>query len=126
VDKKVGWYFTDLDVVPGRSEVRSVANFVFKAVVGDNTAERRHTEERIYESRPGGKLLSFVIKDEGDGGNQVLTGKVTPTGLSVKRHRPGQQDETFTLPPVQETVEDADQLAKVLVMAGRGKLLAQN
>jgi transglutaminase superfamily protein len=121
VDKKVGWYFTDLQRVPGRSEIRSVVNFVFKAVVGNNTAERRHQEERIYESLPGGRLLSFVIKDEGDGGNQVLTGKVTPTGFSVKRHRPGQADETFTIPPVQETVEDADQLRVALL---RGKELS--
>ncbi|HVP61101.1 MAG TPA: transglutaminase domain-containing protein [Myxococcaceae bacterium] len=118
VNKKVGWYFTDLESVPGRPEVRSVADFVFKAVVGNNTAERRHHEERLYESRPGGKLLSFVIKDEGDGGNQVLTGKATPTGFSVKRHRPGQADDTFTLAPIQETVEDADQLRVALL---RGK-----
>ncbi len=121
VDKKVGWYFTDLEAVPGKPEVRSVADFVFKAVVGNNTAERRHHEERIYESKPGGKLLSFVIKDEGDGGNQVLTGKATPTGFSVKRHRPGQADDTFTLPPVKETVEDADQLRVALL---RGKELS--
>ena len=118
VDKKVGWYFTDLDVVPGKPEVRSVADFVFRAKVGNNTAERRHHEERIYDSRPGGKLLSFVIKDEGDGGNQVLIGKATPTGFVVKRQRPGQSEETFTLPPVQETVEDADQLRVALL---RGK-----
>lgn len=121
VDKKVGWYFTDLQPVRGRPEVRSVADFVFKAVVGSNTAERRHHEERIYESRPKGRLLSFVIKDEGDGGNQLLTGKATPTGFTVKRHRPGQADDTFTLPPVQETVEDADQLRVALL---RGKELS--
>ncbi len=118
VDKKVGWYFTDLDAVPGRPEVRSVANFVFKAKVGDNIAERKHHEERIYEAWPGGRLLSFVIRDEGDGGDQVLTGKVTPTGFAVKRHRPGQADDTFTLPAVKETVEDADQLRVALL---RGK-----
>lgn len=118
VDKKVGWYFTDLTPVPGKPEVRSIADFVFRAKVGNNTAERRHHEERIYESRPRGKLLSFVIKDEGDGGNQVLLGKATPTGFTVKRQRPGQTDETFTLPPVEETVEDADQLRVALL---RGK-----
>jgi hypothetical protein len=118
VDKKVGWFFTDLAPVPGKNEVRAVADFVFKAVVGNNTAERRHHEERIYESRPGGKLLSFLIKDEGDGGNQVLTGKATPSGFVVKRHRPGQTDDTFTLPGIQETVEDADQLRVALL---RGK-----
>jgi transglutaminase-like putative cysteine protease len=118
VDKKVGWYFTDLDLVPGKPEVRSVADFVFRAKVGNNTAERRHHEERIYESKPRGKLLSFVIKDVGDGGNQVLVGKVTPTGFTVKRERPGQADDTFTLPPLEETVEDADQLRVALL---RGK-----
>jgi len=118
VDKKVGWYFTDLDPVPGKAEVRSVADFVFRAKVGNNTAERRHHEERIYESKPRGKLLSFIIKDEGDGGNQVLVGKATPTGFMVKRQRPGQADDTFTLPPVEETVEDADQLRVALL---RGK-----
>ena len=118
VDKKVGWYFTDLELLRGGSEVRSVADFVFKAVVGNNTAERRHQEERIYEARPGGRLLSFVIKDEGDGGNQVLTGTATPKGFSVKRRRPGHAEETFTLPPVTETVEDADQLRVALL---RGK-----
>ena len=117
VDKKVGWYFTDLQPVPGRPEVRSVADFVFKAKVGDNIAERKHREERIYEARPGGKLLSFSIKDEGDGGNQVLTGKATPTGFTVKRHRPGQADDTFNLSAVEETVEDADQLRVAILRA---------
>jgi transglutaminase-like putative cysteine protease len=115
VDRKVGWFFTDLKVVPGRPEVRAVNDFVFKAVVGNNTAERRHHEERTYQSRPGGRLLSFVIRDEGDGGNQTLTGHSTSQGFSVQRHRPGQADETFTLPAVKETVEDADQLRVALL-----------
>jgi hypothetical protein len=118
VDKKVGWLFSDLTQVPGKNEVRAVADFVFKAVVGNNVAERRHHEERIYESRPGGALVSFLIKDEGDGGNQVLTGKATPSGFVVKRHRPGQADDIFTLPAIRETVEDADQLRVALL---RGK-----
>jgi transglutaminase-like putative cysteine protease len=115
VDKKVGWFFTDLVAIPGRPEVKSVAELAFKAVVGNNTADRRHRETRIYESRPGGRLLSFVISDEGDGGNQVLTGKATAKGFLVKRRRPGQADETFTLPKVEETVEDADQLRVALL-----------
>lgn len=141
VDKKVGWYFTDLTPVPGKPQVRSVADFVFRAMVGNNIAERRHHEERIYESKPRGKLLSFVIKDVGDGGNQVLTGKAIPrspmvwlgwrpvsrwtlggspppAGFVVKRQRPGQADDSFTLPPVEETVEDSDQLRVALL---RGK-----
>jgi transglutaminase-like putative cysteine protease len=118
VDKKVGWFFTDLVPVPGRPEVKAVNDFLFKAVVGNNTAERRHREERVYESKAGGKLLSFVIRDEGDGGNQVLHGRATAAGFTVERKRPGQADETFSIPAVAETVEDADQLRVALL---RGK-----
>ena len=48
----------------------------------------------------------------------MLVGKATPTGFTVKRQRPGQMDDTFTLPPVEETVEDTDQLRVALL---RGK-----
>ena len=118
MNKKLGWFFSDLRKVPGRAQVRSVGDLVFKAKVGSNTSERRHYEERIYESRPEGRLLSFVVKDEGDGGNQVLSGKATADGLRVIRQRPGYPDETLTLPPTHETVEDADQLRVALL---RGK-----
>ena len=121
LDKKVGWFFSDLQPVPGRPEARAIADFVFKAVVGNNTAERRHHEERVYEARPGGKLLSFLIKDQGDGGNQVLTGRATPTGFTVRRQRPDQADDTFTLPPLKETIEDADQIRVALL---RGKKIS--
>ena len=111
VDKKVGWLFTDLTLVPGKSErARFVQELVFKAVAGETAVERHHREERIYDARPGGRLLSFVIEDHGDGGTQVLSGKATPKGIEVLRRRPGHADETLTLPATTETVEDADQV----------------
>jgi transglutaminase-like putative cysteine protease len=111
VDKKVGWLFTDLTLVPGKPErARFVQELVFKAVAGEATVERHHREERLYEARPGGRLLSFVVEDHGDGGNQTLTGKATAQGIEVLRRRPGHADETLTLPATAETVEDADQV----------------
>jgi transglutaminase-like putative cysteine protease len=111
VDKKVGWLFSDLGLVPGKSDrARFVQELVFKAVAGETAVERHHREERIYDARPGGHLLSFVIEDHGDGGTQVLTGKATPKGIEVLRRRPGHADETLTLPATPETVEDADQV----------------
>jgi hypothetical protein len=116
VDRKVGWLFTDLALVPGnRAHVRYVQELVFKAMVGSAVAERHHREERIYESRPEGRLLSFVIEDRGDGGTQTLSGKATPAGLEVHRRRPGHADETLTLPATAETVEDADQVRVALL-----------
>ena len=116
VDKKVGWFFSDLSLVPGHpGQARSVEEQVFKAVVGQTAVERRHREERIYESRPGGRLLSFRIEDKGDGGTQTLIGKASPTGIEVLRRRPGHADETLNLPPSAETVEDADQVRVALL-----------
>lgn len=111
VDKKVGWFFTDLTLVVGKpTQARSVQELVFKAVAGQAAVERDHREERIYESRPGGRLLSFRFEDKGDGGTQTLIGKASATGIEVLRRRPGHADETLNLPPSAETVEDADQV----------------
>ncbi len=110
MDKKVGYFFTDLSLVPGRKDqVRSINELVFKATVGTKLSERVHREERIYEAKPGGRLLSFVVEQRGDGGDQRLEGLSTPQGLKVVRKRPGLPDETRTLPASKERVEDADQ-----------------
>jgi hypothetical protein len=110
VEKKVGYMFEDLELDP-HHEDRAIATteLVFKATVGDKVAERHHREVRTYDSAPAGGLLSFVIEDSGDGGDQRLVGTVTGKGLSVVRHRPGFPDETLKLPLPKETVEDADQ-----------------
>jgi hypothetical protein len=116
VDKKVGWFFTDLALVPGKpNQARFVQELVFKAVAGQTAVERHHREERIYEAGPSGRLLSFVVEDHGDGGTQTLTGKATPKGLQVLRRRPGHEDETLSLPATTETVEDADQVRVALL-----------
>jgi transglutaminase-like putative cysteine protease len=110
MDKKVGYFFTDLSRVPGRTDqVRSINELVFKATVGSKLSERVHREERVYEAKPGGRLLSFVVQQRGDGGEQRLEGTQTPTGLRVVRKRPGLPDEVLTLKASSETVEDADQ-----------------
>jgi len=109
MDKKVGYLFSDLALVPGRpGEARSRTELVFKAQVGTKTSERRHREDRVYESRPGGRLLSFVIIQEGDGGAQRLEGTAGRKALTVVRKRPGMPDETLSLAPSEERIEDAD------------------
>lgn len=119
MEKKVGYLFTDLARVPGRpSEAESVNELVFKAGVGSGVSERRHKETRRYEAKPNGKLLSFNVEQQGDGGDQRLEGTSTPKGLRVVRKRPGVQDQVLELPAAKETIEDADQ---VRVALRRGK-----
>jgi hypothetical protein len=86
-----------------------VNELVFKATVGSKLSERVHREERTYEAKPGGKLLSFVVQQRGDGGEQQLVGTQTQYGLRVVRKRPGLPDEVRMLPASKETMEDADQ-----------------
>jgi hypothetical protein len=110
MDKKVGYFFTDVSRVPGKKDqVRSINELVFKATVGKNVSERVHREERTYEATPEGRLLSFVVEQRGDGGTQRLEATNTPKGLRVVRKRPGLPDEVLMLPPSPEKVEDADQ-----------------
>lgn len=109
MDKKVGYLFFDLAPVPGHPEqTRAVKEMSFQATVGTNKSVRLYRDERVYESKPGGRLLSFVIQQRGDGGEQTLQGTQTPEGLRVVRKRPGLADEALTLPASHETVEDAD------------------
>ncbi|ATB42818.1 transglutaminase-like superfamily domain protein [Cystobacter fuscus] len=116
VDKKVGYVFNDLGLIPGREDrVRAINELHFKAQVGARLSERVHREERIYEARPGGRLVAFTIEQHGDGGTQTLVGNATPTGISVVRKRPGMQDETVNLPATTEVVEDADQVRVALL-----------
>lgn len=119
MEKKVGYVFSDLSLLPGDpSKARAVTELVFKATVGTKLSERRHRDERIYESRPGGRLISFAVQQSGDGGEQLLSGQVTKQGLRVVRKRPGLPDEQLSLPAPKETVEDADP-ARVALLRGK-------
>ncbi len=109
LDKKVGYVFTDLARVPGALDrVESVTEMVFQASVGTKQSERFHRERRIYEAKPGGKLLELYLEDKGDGGDRVVVGRSTTKGFEITRKRPGQADETRLFPARKETVEDAD------------------
>ncbi|MFZ5469765.1 MAG: transglutaminase-like domain-containing protein [Myxococcota bacterium] len=109
--KKVGYFYTHVEAMESHpARARAVNEFVFKASVGSKISERRHKEVRVYEAKVGGRLLSFTVEQQGDGGDQTLEATATPTGLTVLRKRPHQPDEVLKLPPSPETIEDADQV----------------
>jgi Transglutaminase-like superfamily len=108
--KKVGYVYVHLELLPGSSgKARSTNELYFRAEVANRVSERRHREVRIYEAKPNGRLLSFVVEQSGDGGTQTLEATNTPKGLRIVRKRPGQPDEERDLPPSAETIETADQ-----------------
>ena len=110
MNKKVGYAFNDISIEPRSPDrARAVSEFFLKANVANKVSERTHREVRVYEAKPGGRLLSFVIEDKGDGGDQRLEGTATPQGVRVVRKRPGQPSQTMNLLASKETIEDADQ-----------------
>ena len=59
-------------------------------------SERLHREERIYEAKPSGRLLSFVVEAAGRRRRPDAGGhRHAPKGCSVVRKRPGVPDETL-------------------------------
>lgn len=108
-NQKVGWMFTSIKLNAAGDQAISLNELHFKAKVGTRVSERVMKETKVFEAKPGGKLLSLRLEQLGDGGDQVLDGLVTKEGLKVIRTRPGMKDETLTLPMPKEVVEDADQ-----------------
>ena len=108
--QKVGYMYSQVSLSAAKDRVTAVTEIHFKAKVGPTaTSERHMVETRVYESKPNGRLLSFVMEQKGDGGDQVLEATAKPDGVTVVRKRPGKADETLKLPPAKEVVEDADQ-----------------
>jgi transglutaminase-like putative cysteine protease len=90
------------DVLVGASET------LVRATVGGKTVERRQREERVYEARPGGRLLSFRGEWEGDGGARTVEGRCTPAACQAVLRAEGGAPQTRDLGPVGETADVAD------------------
>jgi transglutaminase-like putative cysteine protease len=93
--------------------------------VGGNQVQRGQLEERVYEARPGGKLLSFQTTFQGDGGDRVVSGTCVHDRCTVRIEAPGAQVEQRNVDGVTETVEqvDAARLAAARRMTVRGRQL---
>lgn len=117
--QKVGYVFQDVDYVAGKADrVVGRSETYFRATVGGKVAERRIQETRVYEAKPKGRLVSFLVEQTGDGGDQRLEATATQAGLTVVRKRPGYPNQILQLAPSGEKVEDADQVRVALL---RGK-----
>ncbi len=74
--KKAGWSRTDFrrELRDGRDVLVARAETLIRANVGGQEVQRRQEEERVYEARPGGRLLSFRSAWSGDGGDRTVSG----------------------------------------------------
>ena len=107
--KKAGWTRTELKREPrdGREVVVATSETLLQATVGEKTVARRLVEERVYEARPAGRLLTFRAEWSGDGGDRTVTGRCAPSGCTatVSGDASGRQKE---LGSVVETLDQAE------------------
>jgi hypothetical protein len=76
VGKKAGWSRVELgrEIRDGREVLVGRSELLLRVNVGGSVVERRQTEERAWEARPGGRLLSFRAVFTGDGGDRTISG----------------------------------------------------
>lgn len=107
--QKIGYMFSQITLSPDKKTLTAVTELHFMAKVGKEVSDRKMKETRVYEAKPGGKLISFLMEQSGDGGEQRLEGTALPTGVRVVRKKPGLPNDVKMLPASKEVVEDADQ-----------------
>ena len=109
VGKKAGFTRTELrrEVRDGRELLVGRTETLIRATVGGRDVERRQDEERIWEARPGGRLLSFAATWAGDGGERTVTGSCERTTCRAVLAS-GANREERTIENVRETAELAD------------------
>ena len=107
--QKIGYMFSNVTLSAKKDTVTATTEIHIRAKVGTAVSDRMMKETRVYESKPNGKLITFVMEQSGDGGEQSLEGSALPDGVRVVRKKPGQPNEIKLLPASKEVVEDADQ-----------------
>jgi hypothetical protein len=120
--KKAGWMTQELrtEREGGRELLVARQETVIRVAVGGKKVERRQSEERRYEARPGGRLVRFHAEWAGDGGEKVVDGScAAATCRLVIAGADGARSERV-LEEVGETAESAD--AVRIVAARRSPL----
>jgi transglutaminase-like putative cysteine protease len=107
--KKAGWSRAQLsrEIKDGRDVFVGRSATLIRATVGGNEVERRQEEERVYEPRPGGRLLSFRSTWSGDGGDRVVSGTCERTTCKATLEAGGAREER-TVEGVRDTADLAD------------------
>jgi hypothetical protein len=109
VGKKAGWSRAELrrEIRDGRDVLVGRGDTLIRATVGGREVERRHEEERVYDARPGGRLLSFRAAWAGDGGSRTVQGRCDGSVCRAVLEAGGAREER-TIEGVRDTADLAD------------------
>jgi len=107
--KKAGWLRSELtrEQRDGRAVLVSRQETVIEAKVGPRTVRRSQSDEKVFEAKPRGPLLSYRSERKGDGGDRKVD---VSCGAGTCQVVLTAEDGTRTLeiPPPGETAEQAD------------------
>ncbi|HYG66932.1 MAG TPA: transglutaminase domain-containing protein, partial [Anaeromyxobacteraceae bacterium] len=108
--QKAGWSRLELDreTIAGRDVLVGRSESVLEATVGGKHVQRRVVEERTYEARPGGPLLSFRAEWSGDGGDRLVSGRCEAKRCEAGLENADGSRMTRVLDDVDETADQAD------------------
>jgi len=109
VGKKAGWSRVEFsrEIRDGRDVFVGRGETLIRATVGGREVERRQEEERVYEARPGGRLLTFRAAWTGDGGSRTVSGTCERTVCKAVLESGGTREER-TVEGVRDTADLAD------------------
>jgi transglutaminase-like putative cysteine protease len=107
--RKAGWSRTSLsrEIRDGRDVLVARGETLVRATVGGREVERRQEEERVYEARPGGRLLAFRARWAGDGGDRTVSGTCEKTVCTAVLVAGGAREER-RIEGVRDTADLAD------------------
>jgi transglutaminase-like putative cysteine protease len=118
--KKAGW--TRMEVVRERRGGSDVLvarqETMVQASVGERNVERRQWDEKVYEARPGGRLVEYRSRRSGDGGDRTLELRCTPQVCQATFRAEGGIPQIRDLPYPGETAEQADPFRLAAALRG--------
>lgn len=117
--QKAGWSKASIrkEKRDGKAVLVGRAETSISAQVGPRSVTRSTYDEKVYEAKPGGRLVSFHARRTGDGGERELVGRCGAKECVVVITGEGQRQER-RMPHPGETADDAD--APRLAAARRG------
>ncbi len=109
VGKKAGFTRTEIrtEARGGRSVLVARQETELTVAVGPRTVKRMQRDEKVYEARPGGRLVEFRSRRSGDGGERSARGRCDADGCAVVVEGEGGREER-RIPDPGETAEQAD------------------
>jgi hypothetical protein len=109
VGKKAGFTRTEIrtETRDGRAVLVARQETELTVAVGPRTVKRVQRDEKVFEARPGGRLLEFSSRRSGDGGERSARGRCGEGGCAVVVEAEGGREER-SIPDPGETAEQAD------------------